>query len=94
VALAPASDTDPWGAALLVLRILVLAVAVFAWGRFSGWSWIAAALVFDALGGLRSAAYAPTGQEQLAGALTVVVAGALVALIVRHVRRAAKRAPM
>lgn len=92
MALAPASETDPWGVALLVLRLLVFAFALRSWGTVSAWSWIVAALVFDALDGLRSAAYAPTGQEHLAGALTLCVAGALVALVVRHARREATRA--
>jgi len=91
MAVAPTGETDPWGVALVVVRLLVFAVALRAWGTGSGWSWVVAALVFDALDGLRSAVYAPTGQEHLAGALTLCVAGALVALIVRHTRAEAYR---
>jgi hypothetical protein len=87
VAAAPAGGTDPWGVALVALRLLVFAVALRAWGTFSAWSWIVAALVFEAFGGLRSAVYAPTGQEHVAGALTLLVACGLMALIVRHARR-------
>ena len=93
IAVAPASETDPMGIALLVVRFLVIVFALYSWGTLSAWSWLVAALVFDALDGLRSAAYAPTGQEHVAGALTLLVACALVALIVRHTRPEATRAP-
>jgi hypothetical protein len=93
ITVAPASETDPMGVALLVVRFLVIVFALYSWGTLSAWSWLVAALVFDALGGLRSAAYAPTGQEHVAGALTLLVACALVALIVRHTRAEATRAP-
>ena len=86
IAAAPADQTDPLEAALLVLRILGIAAALFYWGRRSAWSWIVAALVFEALNGLRLAVYAPTGQEQLSGALTILAAWALVWLMVRQVR--------
>jgi hypothetical protein len=90
-AFAPAGETDPVRVALMALRMLVIGAALYFWGRYSAWSWLVAALVFDALGGLRSAAYAPTGQEQVAGALTLIVASTLVALITRHTRAEATR---
>ena len=89
VVVAPAGGFDPWGAALLVLRLLVFAAALRAWGASCAGSWIVAALVFDGFGGWRSAVYAPTGQEHVAGALTFLGAAALVALFVWYVRRAA-----
>jgi membrane protease YdiL (CAAX protease family) len=86
IAFAPPGETDPLRVALLVMRIGVIVFAFYSWGALSAWSWLVAALVFDALDGLRSAAYAPTGQEQVAGALTLLVACTLVGLIVRHTR--------
>jgi len=91
IAFAPTSETDPMGVLLLVVRAVVIVFALYSWGTLSGWSWLVAALVFDALGGLRSAAYAPTGQEHVAGVLTLIVACALVALIVRHTQTQAAR---
>jgi len=93
IAFAPPGETDPMRVVLLVLRVAVISFAFYFWGRLSAWSWLVAALVFNALGGLRSAAYAPTGQEHVAGALTLLVACTLVALIVRHTRAEATRAP-
>ncbi len=79
--------------ALLVVRVAVIVFALYSWCTLSAWSWLVAALVFDALGGLRSAAYAPTGQEHVAGALTLLVACALIVLIVRHTRAEATHSP-
>ena len=86
IAFAPPGETDPLRIVLAGVRLVAIALALYLWGRLSGWSWLVAALVFGALGGLRSAVYAPTGQEQVAGALTVVAASVFVALIVRHAR--------
>jgi len=93
IAIAPASETDPMGVALLVVRVVVIVSALYTWGTLSAWSWLVAALVFEALGGLRLAVYAPTAQEHVAGLFTLVVACALVALIVRNTRAEATRAP-
>ncbi len=63
-------------AGVAVLGAVVLAVR--AWGAVAGWSWIVAALVFNALGELRLAVHAESAPEQWSGALGVVVALALV----------------
>jgi hypothetical protein len=84
IAFAPPGEADPVRATLVVVRVVVIALALYYWGTLSAWSWVAAALVFSALGGLRSAVYASTGQEQVAGALMVLAGSMLIALIVRH----------
>jgi membrane protease YdiL (CAAX protease family) len=86
IAFAPPGEADPVRIILAGARIVVIALALYFWGRLSAWSWLVAALVFSALGGLRSSVYAPTGQEQVAGALTLLAASGLVTLIVRHAR--------
>ncbi|HYN80462.1 MAG TPA: CPBP family intramembrane glutamic endopeptidase [Gemmatimonadaceae bacterium] len=93
IAFAPPGEADPVRIILAVVRMGVIALALYFWGTLSAWSWLVAALVFSALGGLRSAVYAPTGQEQVAGALTLLVASVLIAIIVRHTRAEARRAP-
>jgi hypothetical protein len=86
IAFAPPGEADPVRAILVVVRVVVIVLALYFWGALSAWSWVVAALVFSALGGLRSAVYAPTGQEQVAGALTLLAGSILIALIVRHAR--------
>ena len=66
--------------------------AITAWGRVAAWSWIIAALAYQALGGLRDAVYAPERQARVAGALTVFVASGLIVLVVRASQRAWDRA--
>lgn len=83
----PASDVDPTKATLVIASVVVVSIALVAWGTLSAWSWIVAALVYQGLGGLRNAAYGPVWQERGAGALTVLVASALVALIARRAAR-------
>ncbi|MDP9179173.1 MAG: CPBP family intramembrane metalloprotease, partial [Gemmatimonadota bacterium] len=91
IAFAPPGEADPVRMILAVVRMAVIALALYFWGTLSAWSWLVAALVFSALGGLRSAVYAPMGQEQVAGALTVIVASLLIALTVRYTRAGATR---
>jgi hypothetical protein len=86
IALAPAGESDALKVIALAVGVALIVLAVRAWGTLSAWSWIVAALVFQALGGLRLAAYAPTMQERIAGVLTVIVAGGLVALVARQSR--------
>jgi hypothetical protein len=86
IALAPAGESDALKVIALAVGVALIVLAVRAWGTLSAWSWIGAALVFQALGGLRLAAYAPTMQERIAGVLTVIVAGGLVALVARQSR--------
>lgn len=61
----------------------LVSLAIYLWGGVSAVSWVIAALLVQALGGLRSAAYAATAQERIAGILTVVVIAALVFAIRR-----------
>jgi hypothetical protein len=86
IALAPAGESDALKVIALAVGVALIVLAVRAWGTLSAWSWIVAALVFQALGGLRLAVYAPTMQERIAGVLTVIVAGGLVALVARQSR--------
>lgn len=98
IAFAPPGEADPVRIILAGVRMGAIALALYYWGRLSAWSWLVAAIVFSSLGGLRSAVYAPTGQEQVAGALTLFVASVLIAIIVRHksarVRTASRRQPV
>jgi hypothetical protein len=77
-------DVDPAGLALLLASIGVIIVAIRAWGPRSAWSWIIAALSYDGLGGLRDAVYGSEWQARGSGALTLLVAAALIALIWRR----------
>ncbi len=81
---APTDDVDPVRMTLLVISAAVIPVALLVWGTRSAWSWIVAALVYQALDGLRDAAYGPVWQARGAGALTFLVAIALVALVARR----------
>jgi hypothetical protein len=68
--------------------------AIRAWGALSAWSWVVAALTHQALGGLHAIAHAPTSQERAAGAMTLLVASGLIALIARHAQSATSAAPV
>jgi len=83
-------DADPAGLTVLIASIVITIVAITVWGPLAAWSWIVAALSYQALDGLRDAVYGPEWQARGAGALTVLVAAAVIALIMRHaVRRPA-----
>ncbi|MEP6732112.1 MAG: CPBP family intramembrane glutamic endopeptidase [bacterium] len=86
-ATASPSDSDPARVIALVVGLALIALGLRAWGALSAMSWIIAVLAFRALGELRLAVYAPTTQERIAGALTVVVACALIWLVVGRTRR-------
>ena len=76
--------------AATILSVAGFAVAVIAlarWGAISAWSWIVAALAYQGLQSLRNAVYAPVWQERGAGALALLVASALIAVIARRVGR-------
>ena len=95
---APTDEVDPGRLALLIASVVLVVVAIRAWGTRAGWSWFVAALTYQGLGGLRDAVYGPEWQARVAGALTVLAAAALIAVIVRGaVRRSgaglAVRAP-
>jgi membrane protease YdiL (CAAX protease family) len=80
----PTGDADPAGLMLPIASIVVMMVAIRVWGALSAWSWIVGALSYQAFGALHDAVYSPEWQARSAGALTVLVATALIALIVRH----------
>jgi len=84
-AFTPASDIAPWTAALGVVRLAVVSVAIVVWGSLAAWSWVVATLSVFALSGLRLAAYGVVWQERGAGALTLLVAAALIVVITRKV---------
>ena len=73
--------------ALVIATVAVVSIALVVWGSLSAWSWIVAALAYQGLGGLRNAAYGPVWQARGAGALALLVASALVALIARQTAR-------
>ena len=79
-----ATDVDPVGVTLVVAGVVVVSIALGVGGARSAWSWIVAALVLRALGGLSSAVYGPVWQARGGGALALFVASALVALIARR----------
>jgi hypothetical protein len=83
----PASNLDPVGVTLVIAGLAVVSIALVVWGALSAWSWIVAALFFQALNGLREAAYGPVWQARGAGALTVLVASALIAIIAQRTAR-------
>jgi membrane protease YdiL (CAAX protease family) len=80
----PVGDVDPAGLPLLIASFVVTMVAIIGWGARSAWSWIVAALTFQGLDGLHQAVYGPEWQARGAGALSVLVATGLIALIVRR----------
>jgi membrane protease YdiL (CAAX protease family) len=81
------NDIDPVSVTLVIMGVAIVAIALVIGGTRSAWSWIVAALFFQALAGLREAAYAPVWQARGAGALTLLVASALVGLIARRAGR-------
>jgi len=84
---APAGDVDPARVALVIAGVAIVAIPIIVLGRLSAWSWIIAALFYRALDGLREAAYGPVWQVRGSGALSVLVASALAALIAYRVTR-------
>jgi hypothetical protein len=63
---------------------IVVSIALVVGGTRSAWSWIVAALFFQALLALREAAYGPVWQARVAGAITALIAASLVVVIVRR----------
>ena len=82
-----ANDIDPVSVTLVIAGVAVVSIALVVGGTRSAWSWIVAALVVQALAGLREAAYGPVWQARGAGALRLLVASALVALIAHRAAR-------
>jgi hypothetical protein len=80
-------DIEPGSPAIAIVGLVVLIVAAITWGALSAWSWIVAALVYQVFGGLREAVYGLEWQARSAGVLTLLIAGALIALIVPRGQR-------
>jgi membrane protease YdiL (CAAX protease family) len=91
--LGSANDVGPVWAAILILGVVVALLALVVVGTRSAWSWIVAALTLQALAGLREAAYGPVWQARGAGALTVLVAAALIAVIAHEAARSRSPEP-
>jgi hypothetical protein len=85
-----AGEAEPVRAILGVAGIAVMSIAIVAWGSLSAWSWIVGALAFQALSGLRTAAYGPVWQARGAGLLAVLVASALIVVVARGSGRASR----
>jgi membrane protease YdiL (CAAX protease family) len=83
----PTVDVDAAGLTLLIVIVLLLMLAISVWGRVSAWSWIVAALAYQALRASSDTVYGPEWQTRVAGVLSVVVAGALIVLIARRSSR-------
>ncbi len=75
------NDIDPLSVTLVVAVAAAVSLALVFWGSRAAWSWLVAAAAIQALGGLRNAAYAPVWQERVQGALTFIIASALIAVI-------------
>jgi hypothetical protein len=81
------NDIDPVSVTLVIMGVVIVAIALVIGGTRSAWSWVVAALFFQALLGLREAAYGAAWQARGAGALTLLVASALIVLIARRAAR-------
>jgi membrane protease YdiL (CAAX protease family) len=82
-----ANDVDVVSVTLVIVGVAAASVALIIVGTRSAWSWIVAAFFYQALSGLREAAYAPMWQARTAGALTILVASTLIAVIARRAAR-------
>jgi membrane protease YdiL (CAAX protease family) len=83
-----ADDVDLVSVTLILAGVVVALVALVVVGTRSAWSWIVAALFYQALSGLREAAYGPVWQARAAGAFAILFASALIALIARRAAQA------
>jgi hypothetical protein len=80
------SEFDPAMVGVVIASTAIVWLAVAAWGTRSAWSWIVAVLSYFGLAGLRNAVYGYVWEERVAGALGLLVASGLIALIVRETR--------
>jgi hypothetical protein len=85
-AVSPTGDVEPVRITLLVVMTAVVALAFYAWGAMSAWSWIVAALALQALDGLRQVVHAPVWQERVASGLLLIVACVLIGQVARRTR--------
>ncbi len=83
---------DPVGVMFGIIAVVVVSIALVVGGRRSAQSWIVAALFYQALGGLRNAAYAQMWQERGRGVLIAILASGLIALIAQRTARARETA--
>jgi membrane protease YdiL (CAAX protease family) len=74
----------PVAGILVAAGVVLVAVALLRGGARSAWSWIVAALFFQSLAGLRNAVYGPVWQARGSGALTVLVAAGLIAVVAQR----------
>jgi membrane protease YdiL (CAAX protease family) len=81
------ADVHPVVGILVAAGVVLVAVALLRGGARSAWSWIVAALFFQSLAGLRNAVYAPVWQARGSGALTVLVAAGLIAVVAQRAAR-------
>jgi hypothetical protein len=81
------SEFDPAMVGVVIASTAIVWLAVAAWGTRSAWSWIVAVLSYFGLAGLRNAVYGYVWEERVAGALGLLVASGLIALIVRETRQ-------
>ena len=88
VSLAQPSETSGPRIWLGLAMMVVLAAGFYAWGSVSAWSWLLAGLMLKALDALHDIMHASTTASRAEQGLVFVVAGLLVALVVRAAKRA------
>jgi hypothetical protein len=66
-----------------LVGLVAVVLSIRWWAAFAGWSWVVAGAVAAGYGGLWTLFHAATGAERGAGALTMVMAAALLALAAR-----------
>ena len=81
---APENYADPMSTTLAIAGAAVALVALVVGGARSGWSWIVAAIFYQALSALRETAYGPVWQARVAAALSILVAFAIIAIVGRR----------
>jgi membrane protease YdiL (CAAX protease family) len=81
---APENYADPMSITLAIVGVAVALVALVVGGARSAWSWIVAALFYQALSALRETAYGPVWQARIAGALSILVASAIIVIVARR----------
>jgi membrane protease YdiL (CAAX protease family) len=79
--------SDPLSITLAIAGVALALVALVVGGARSAWSWIVAALFYEALGALRETAYGPVWQARVAGVISIIVVATLIAVIARRTAR-------
>ena len=75
---------NPVRVAIALAALASLSVPLVFWGGLASWSWIVAAIAYQGFGGLRTVAYGVVWQDRAAGALILVGALAVIALVGRR----------